>query len=102
MAKYRLIITVREIRGNCPVFKEGDKFVIETPKLILEKSNAVCLHALSCISDFLIPLCWGESMKELGLSKEEGDVGYFRCLDPGPPYTEGASVLFEIRRERIE
>jgi len=25
--KYRLVISVKEIRGNCPVFKVGDKIV---------------------------------------------------------------------------
>jgi hypothetical protein len=43
----------------------------------------------------------GVSFKELGLAKEEGDVGYVQCLDPGPPYTPGGTVIFEIRREAI-
>jgi hypothetical protein len=41
----------------------------------------------------------GVSFKDLGLATEEGNVGYVQCLDPGPPYTAGGTVLFEIRRE---
>jgi hypothetical protein len=49
----------------------------------------------------IVSLSRGISFKQLGLSKEEGEKGYIRCLDPGKPYTNGGTVLFEIKRERI-
>ncbi|MEA2090196.1 MAG: hypothetical protein U9O89_05505 [Thermoproteota archaeon] len=33
----RLVVTVKRIRGRCPVFKVGDRNVIEEPKIVLEK-----------------------------------------------------------------
>lgn len=96
---YRLVITVSEIRGNCPVFSVGDRIVIESPEIVPEKTDALCVHALGSMLSIIIALSRGASFKELGLAKEEGDVGYVQCLDPGPPYTPGGTVIFEIRRE---
>lgn len=99
--KYRLVISVKEIRGNCPVFNVGDKIVVESPKIIVEKTDNICVHAFGCMLSMIVPLSRGISFKELGLAKEEGEKGYIQCLDPGKPYTNGGTVLFEIRRERI-
>ena len=45
----RLIIEVAEIRGKCPVYRKGDKIVIDGPKIDIEKTDAICIHALvSC------------------------------------------------------
>ena len=96
---HRLIVTVKEIRGKCPVFKVGDRIVIEGPKIVPEKTDALCVHALGSMLSIIIALGRGVSFKELGLAKEEGDVGYVQCLDPGPPHTSGGTVIFEIRRE---
>ncbi len=97
----RITITVKEIRGKCPVFSVGDKIVIEGPKIIIEETDAVCVHALGSMLSMANALGHGASFKELGLAKEEGDVGYLQCLDPGPPYTLGGTVIFEIKRKAI-
>lgn len=34
--KYRLTITVKEIKGNCPAFKPGDKIIVESLKVIVD------------------------------------------------------------------
>jgi len=99
--RYRLIITVNAISGNCPVFKVGDKIVIESPKIIVRETNNFCVHAFGCMLSMIVPLSHGVSFKQLGLAKEEGENGYIQCLDPGKPYTNGGTVLFEIKRERI-
>lgn len=99
---YRLVITVKEIRGKCPVFKVGDKIIVEEPKIVIGKTDAFCVHAFGSMLSMIIPLSRGASFKELGLAKEEGEVGYVQCLDPGRPYTSGGTVIFEIRREEIE
>ena len=96
---YRLVITVKKIRGKCPVFKVGDRIVIEGPEIVPEKTDALCVHALGSMLSMVIALGRGVSFKELGLAKEEGDVGYVQCVDPGPPFTPGGTVIFEIRRE---
>ena len=99
--KYRLVISVKDIRGNCPVFNVGDKIVVESPKIVVEKTDNICVHAFGCMLSMIVALSRGISFKELGLAREEGEKGYFQCLDPGKPYTNGGTVLFEIRRERI-
>lgn len=98
---YRLVITVKEIRGRCPVFEVGDKFVIEGAKVVQEKNGFLCIHALGSMLSVVIPLSRGVSIKELGLAKEEGNVGHIQCPDPGAPYTLGGTVIFEIRREAM-
>lgn len=103
MAKrYRLVVTVKEIRGKCPVFKVEDKIVIESPNIVPEKTDALCVHALGSMLSMITALSHGIGFKELGLAHEEGNVGYVQCLDPGPPYTPGGTVTFKIRLEPIE
>ena len=96
---HSLIVTAKEIRGKCPVFKVGDNIIFEGPKIVPEKTDALCVHALGSILSMIIALGRGVSFKELGLAREEGNVGYVQCLDPGSPYTPGGTVIFEIRRE---
>jgi len=98
---YRLVITAREIRGTCPVFDVGDKIVVEEPRIVPEKTDALCIHALGSMLTIIIALSRGVSFKELGLTKEDNNVGYVQCLDPGFPYTPGGTVVFEIRREAM-
>ena len=99
--KYRLVIGVKEIRGNCPVFNVGDNIVVQSPKIIVEKTDNICIHAFGCMLSMIVALTRGISFKKLGLATEDGEKGYIQCLDPGKPYTNGGTVLFEIRRERI-
>ncbi|MGC8896459.1 MAG: TIGR04076 family protein [Candidatus Bathyarchaeia archaeon] len=98
---YRLVITVKEIRGKCPVFKVGEKITVESPKIVISKTDNICVHAFGSLLSMIVPLSHGISFKQLGLAKEEGEKGYIQCLDPGKPYTNGGTVLFEIKRERI-
>jgi len=98
-SRYRLIVTAMEIQGRCPVFKVGDKMVVDSPRIVVDETDNVCIHALGCILSMIVPLSHGISFKVLGLSTENGHKGFFRCLDPGTPYTNGGTVLFEILRE---
>ncbi|NWF86303.1 TIGR04076 family protein [Candidatus Bathyarchaeota archaeon] len=98
--KYRLVITVKEIRGRCPVYKVGDKITIESPKIIINRTDNLCIHALGAMLSILVPLSHGTSFKQLGLAKKETEKGYIQCLDPGKPYTNGGTVFFEIKREK--
>ena len=96
--KYRLIIKVVKIRGRCPVYKLGDKMVVEDPKVLLNETSALCMHAFSCMLPLLLALCRGIEPSEIGLSKRRGDIGYVQCVDPGERYTGGGTVVFEIER----
>ncbi|MCK4575254.1 TIGR04076 family protein [candidate division WOR-3 bacterium] len=93
----KLIIKVKRIKGKCPVYKEGDKIVIdEGYRLNLKETDAVCLHSLASIMPYYIPLSKGVDPKEMGLVGE-GDNAYLQCLDPCE-YTGGGTVIFELIR----
>jgi uncharacterized repeat protein (TIGR04076 family) len=97
---HRLIITVKEIHGNCPVFKVGDTMIFEEPEIFLKNNGSMCVHALASMLTMLVPLSRGVGFKELGLAKEEAEAGYLQCLDPGEPYTHGGTVIFQISRDK--
>ncbi|NJE43061.1 TIGR04076 family protein [Thermococcus sp. GR6] len=96
----RLEIRVVEIRGKCPVFRSGDKIVIDGPTINLEETDALCTHALASLLPYIVALRKGIKPKELGLGR--GEKAYVQCLDPGPPYTDGGTVIFEITVVRDE
>ena len=89
-----LIIKVEEIRGTCPVYKNGDKIVTDGARIVLEKTDAICTHALSSLLPYMVALRDGVDPKKLGLSKN-GKYAYIQCLDPGEPYTDGGTVIFK-------
>lgn len=94
-----LEIEVCEIRGKCPVYKLGDKIVVADPKIVLEKTDALCTHALSSLLHYVLALERGADPVELGLSKpEDRENAYIQCVDPGEPYTQGGTVIFKIRK----
>ncbi len=99
--KYRLIFTVKEIAGTCPVFDVGDKMIVESPKIVVNKTDNMCIHAVGCMLSMIVPLSRGTSFRQLGLAVGDEEKGYIQCPDPGRPYTDGGTVLFEINRERI-
>jgi len=98
----KLVLEVAEIKGNCPVYQIGDKTVIKGPEIDLERSDKVCIHALFALGPFIVALREGINPSKVGLSRKQDGIGYFQCLDPGPPYTNGGSVLFKVYREQSE
>jgi uncharacterized repeat protein (TIGR04076 family) len=94
-----LEIEVCEIRGKCPVYKVGDKIVIDDPKIVLRETDALCTHALSSLLHYVLALEEGADPVKLGLSKpEDREHAYIQCVDPGKPYTNGGTVIFRCRR----
>jgi uncharacterized repeat protein (TIGR04076 family) len=94
-----LEIKVAEVRGYCPVHKVGDKIVIDDPEIVLEKTDALCTHALSSLLHYVLVLERGADPVELGLSKpDDKENAYIQCVDPGEPYTNGGTVIFKIRK----
>ena len=94
----KLIIKAVEIKGNCPVYSIGDKTVIEGPEINLQQSDKVCVHALFSLGTFIVALREGINPQSLGLTKDDDNKAYYQCLDPGPPYTEGGTVIFEVTK----
>lgn len=94
----RLVIRVKEIRGRCVVFKGGEKIVVEGAEVNLRETDKICIHALASLLHYLVALREGVDPVRLGLSKE-GERAYVQCVDPGEPYTNGGTVVFEVSRE---
>lgn len=98
-----LEIEVCEVRGFCPVHSVGDKIVIDDPKIVMKKTDALCTHALSSLLHYVVALERDADPVELGLSKpEDSEYAYIQCVDPGSPYTNGGTVIFKCRRIKKE
>lgn len=94
-----LEIEVCEVRGHCPVYRVGDKITVDDPKIVLEKTDALCTHALSSLLHYVLALERGADPVQLGLSKpKDKKYAYIQCVDPGEPYTQGGTVIFRIRK----
>jgi len=94
-----LEIEVYEIKGRCPVHRVGDKIVIDGPRLLLEKTDSVCIHALSSLLHYVVALDRGVDPVELGLTKpDDREHAYIQCVDPWEPYTHGGTVIYRCRR----
>jgi len=99
--KYSVVLEVKEVRGFCPLYRAGDKIVIKEFYIASKRSKNVCIHFLSATFTLLSAFIHGASAIELGIGNRE-DVGYLQCPDPGPPYTKGGTVIFELRRKPLE
>jgi uncharacterized repeat protein (TIGR04076 family) len=94
-----LKITVHDIKGHCPVYRVGDKIVIQNPQIILEKTDALCTHALPSLLHYALILEKNWNPLQLGLTKKDDqNNAYIQCLDPGKPYTEGGTVIFRLSK----
>lgn len=93
-----LIIEVVEIKGNCPVYRLGDKIILdEGYKVNLKETDHICLHSLSSILPYYNSLARGINPIDLGLARQGKDA-YLQCLDPYS-YTGGGTVTFKISRK---
>ena len=93
----KLVIRVKEIKGQCAVHSPGDEMVIDGPMIDPENSPRLCIHALAPLLHYAVALREGISPEKLGLTKE-GSKAYIHCPDPGEPYTDGGRVVFEVER----
>jgi uncharacterized repeat protein (TIGR04076 family) len=93
-----LVITVKDIRGKCTVHKIGDRIMISGPEIDLVQSDRICIHALPSLLHYAVALREGVDPGKLGLASE-GDSAFISCPDPGEPYTDGGTVVFEVKRK---
>jgi uncharacterized repeat protein (TIGR04076 family) len=93
-------ITIKEVKGYCPTYKVGDKiFLNEGFRLNISKTTALCIPGLASIMPWAVAMANGISPIDVGLNKKTGDgkTGYVQCADPGTIYTDGGTVVFEIK-----
>ena len=69
--------------------------VIDVPNIVLEETDAVCVHALSTLLNHVVTLHEEADSVKLGLTKPQGkQYAYMQCVDPGDAYTQGGTVVF--------
>ncbi|MEM4619039.1 MAG: hypothetical protein QW607_02375 [Desulfurococcaceae archaeon] len=90
---------VRKVRDRCPLYKVGDRIVVEKFYINPKRSSAVRMRAFAAIYILLSAFFHGMSAVELGISSEEY-VGYLQCPDLG--FRILGAVLFELKREELE
>jgi uncharacterized repeat protein (TIGR04076 family) len=79
------------------VHRVGDKIIVDDPRIILQKTDALCTHALSSLLHYVLAFEQGADPVSLELSKKEDrSHAYIQCVDPGEPYTKGGTVIFRI------
>jgi len=90
-----LVITVKAIRGVCPVYRVGNRIVLrEGYRLDPAATDAVCMHSLASVMPYYNALARGVDPKELGLADAEG-YACVQCLDPCEE-TGGGTVTLQI------
>lgn len=92
-----LEIRVVEVRGNCPVYRGGERILIRGPEIDMKGTDRICIHAMATLLHYAVALREGVSPSSLGLCSE-GDSAFLQCPDPGPPLTPGGTVIFECRK----
>jgi len=72
---------------------------MDGPKIVLEETDALCIHALSVILHYAVALDEGADPLKLGLTRVE-DRGrtYLQCVDHWRPYTDGVTVIFRVTK----
>ena len=92
---------VVEIDKYCPMYSEGDKLVIDNPRVIVGKDEPLCNVALSSVMEYAKDLERGVTPKELGLARpNDGDCAYIQCGEKCRFYSEGGCVTFKGRKVR--
>lgn len=94
MTAYDLLVEIVAVKGNCPVYKSGDNFIISQGYVLQTGTiEKVCLHSLAPLLPYYVPLSRGVEPGELGLGEK---TAYLQCPDPCQ-YTGGGTVIFAIQ-----
>lgn len=91
----RVVVEVVDVKGKCPVYKKGDKIVIDGGTVNLEETDAICTRI------FGTGLLSYTLLMEKGHKEQMDEVKggmYFKCPPPGEPYTELGHVVFRMFR----
>ena len=87
-----VVVEAKEVKGKCSAgINAGDKIVIRGANVSLTESDNICGYALANIMPTIFAVRLGVDLEALGLKGR-----LWQCVDPGPPYTEGGTVLFEV------
>jgi len=95
---------VEEIVGSCPIYKKGDKIVIDSQYPVevinLKESKAVCMRIFD--NAWSMPIFQTGSDKLLAYLTAGVGECRIACSMPGKPYTKCGYVIFRITSENLE
>lgn len=94
----KLYIKVEKIIGRCPVYEKGDIIILQGPEVNIKETDKICIHALGALLHYFPALEHNVAPEVLGLTAD-GDQAHIQCPDPGPPYTDGGTVVFSIQNK---
>jgi len=87
----KVIVRIDEVVGECPVYKGGEKIVIEGDEVDTDESDAVCLPLLSSLVD---GVKWRQ---HLGMKGSGGGWDYSKerqkCPRNDRPYGKGFAIV---------
>lgn len=61
----KIAITVKKIVGKCPVYRAGDRILLNDFYIVTNESANICLHAFTGLSTLLSAFAHGISAKDL-------------------------------------
>lgn len=94
-----LVVTVKEIKGYCPVYEVNDRFIlIDGYKLVSEKP--LCMHSLAALLPHYNALSISPPGRWGLAGKQDKTKAYVQCLD-AHQYTDGGTAIFEISKEEV-
>lgn len=92
-----LQIEIVKIKGTCPCYALGDKFVLKSGYK-LKSEKPVCMHGLSAIMPFYNALRFVPGSKFELNSKNEQDAAFVQCPD-AYDFTNCGCVTFKILKK---
>ena len=86
---FLVVVEVHDLLGPCPVFKKGDKIVIDEPNILLSETDAICTRSLPMLTTFFVNLA------ETGRPSDPNTRPFLlRCQEIGQP---NGPVVFELK-----
>jgi len=89
-----IIISVKEIKGHCPVYKIGDSFKLEDGYRLIS-DFPLCMHSLASLLPHYNALRISPPDRWGLAGKEDSSKAYVQCLNPSS-HTDGGTAIFEI------
>lgn len=97
-----LEVEVCGIRGKCLVRKVGDRIIVDGPKIVLERTDAIRVHALSTLLHYAAALEEGADPVKFGLTPlKDKTFAYMQCVYPEKSYTDDGRVIFRCKRGHV-
>ena len=91
-----LVVTEKEIEGQCPTYKVGDCFTLKAGYQRVS-DIPVCMHGLASLMPYYNALRVSEPTKWGLDGKDDKSKAYIHCPD-ACRYTRGGTVTFEISK----